>query len=180
MSELEKYFMENREKFDSQEPAPGHSVRFSKRLRSEKGRNKRRDLRFGLQIAASIAIILASAVVIVKSSKGSKKMAMTPQVEEFMEARDYFTHQVNQRYDELSGFSFTSEEEKEMLMEELVAMDVLYKELLRELDANPGDERVMNTLIQHYQVKMRVMDQIIEQLIDVKNHKTSNDEKSTI
>lgn len=178
MSDLEKYIIEQRDHLDLEEPSEGHFRRFRKKIsRSERNRMS---FRHGLQIAASIAVILASGIVIVKSSKGSKKVAMSPEIQEFTEATDYYTRQANYKYDEISTFQFTSAQEKEMLLEELSEMDEFYQELLKDLDANPGDERVMNALIQHYQLKVSVMDQIIEQLIEIKNIKTEENEKASI
>jgi hypothetical protein len=178
MSDIEKYIVEQRGQLDLEEPSIGHFNRFKRKIGSERGR--RISFRHALQIAASIAVILASGIVIVKSSQGSKKVAMSPEKQEFTEASNYYAHQVNNKYDEISSFQFTSQQEKEMLLKELSEMDELYQELLGDLNANPGDERVMNALVQYYQLKMGVMDQIIEQLIEIKNIKTEENEKSSI
>ena len=180
MSDLEKYMNEIRDQLGEDEPASGHLRRFSRKLKSRQQPVRRLNFRHALQIAASIAIILASGVVIIKSSKGGDKIAVTPERQEFQNARNYYVQQVDARYNDIAGLSFDSREEKQLLLEELSEMDTYDKDLLKELDANPGDERVMNALIQHYQMKLQVMDQIINQLMDLKNSNTTENEKSTI
>ena len=51
---------------------------------------------------------------------------------------------------------------------------------MEDLEANPDDERVINALIRHYQVKLDVMDQIIIQLNQVKSEISENHEKESI
>lgn len=180
MSDLEKRLLEVRDSLDTEEPAVGHMRRFQHRLQKGSGQSRRMNLLHSLQIAASIAVILAAGVVIVRSSKGSSKMAATPAQTEFRETTQFYARQVNQKYTEISGFSFNSEKEKEVLLQELSNMDSYYQDLLKELDANPGDERAMNALIQHYQIKVQVMDQIIAQLMQLKNINTGNNENNSI
>lgn len=180
MSDLEKYITKMRDALDTEEPGPGHTKRFSKKLKQQQQPARRINFRHALQIAASIAIIMASGIVIVKSSKGSSKMAVSPAAEEFQQTNNFYASQVNARYEDIAALPFSSGEEKAMLLEELSDMDAYYQDLLEELNANPGDERAMNALIQHYQLKLQVMDQIIEQLVQLKNNKTNENEKSDI
>ena len=181
MSDLEKYITKMRDALDNEEPDTGHSRRFSKKLKQLEERPARTvNFRHALQIAASVAIILASGIVIVKSSKGSSKMAANPAVEEFQRAQNFYATQVNDRYEDIAAIPFNNDKEKEMLLDELAEMDTYYRELLLELNANPGDERAMNALIQHYQLKIQVMDQIIEQLVQLRNNNKQENEKSSI
>lgn len=165
---------------DAGEPDPGHLKRFSKKLKQQQQPARRISFRHALQIAASVAIIMASGIVIVKSGKGGSKMAVSPAAEEFQQTNNFYASQVNARYEDIAALPFSSSEEKAMLLEELSHMDAYYQDLLEELNANPGDERAMNALIQHYQLKLQVMDQIIEQLVQLRNNKTNEYEKSDI
>jgi hypothetical protein len=180
MSDLEKYIVEMRDQMNSDEPDPGHLKRFKARIENSKSRSRRINVRHALQIAASVAVILASGIVIVKSSKGSNKVALTPVLNEFQETSTFYATQVNDRYKDISSFDFASAEEKQMLLDELSEMDSYYQELLKEFDANPGDEQVMNALIHHYQLKIEVMDQIIQQLNQLKTNNTNEYEKTSI
>jgi hypothetical protein len=186
MSDLEKYMIELRGEMNTEDPDRGHMQRFSKKLKQNDRKVRKINFRHAIQIAASIAIIMASGVVIIKSSKGSDKVALTPVIKEFQETTNFYARQVNERYNDISAIQFDSQKEKEVLLEELLEMDNYHKELLNDLNANPGDDRVMNALIHHYQIKLQVMDQILEQLIQIKNSNTNNsknekeNEESTI
>lgn len=180
MSDLEKHIIENRDQFDTEEPDIGHLERFNAKLKQENKPVRRIRFRHVIQVAASIAIIIASGVVIVKSNKGSSKMAAVEVPEQYQETQNYYAQQVNLRYEEIKAFEFTEKEEKEMLLKELQEMDEYYQELLVDLNANPGDERVISALIKHYKMKMLVMDQIIEQLKQFKQQKSVENEKSSV
>lgn len=176
MNDFEKYMVEYRDKMNTEEPDHEHFDRFRRKLKKADPKIRRINFRHTIQIAASIAIILASGVVIIKSSKGGSKIADSQAVEEYQKAKIYYTNQVNERFEDISKLEFDSKKEKEVLLNELNEMDTYYKDLLKEFKANPGDERVIRALIQHYQIKLRVMDQIIEQLKEVNTH--SNNEKN--
>ena len=60
-------------------------------------------------------------------------------------------------------------------------MDSLMKQLQRDLKTNPGDERIINAMISHYQMKLGVMNQILDQLENINNnHQSSNHESKDI
>jgi len=180
MSDLEKYIIENREKFTADEPDAGHFDRFSSKMQDGKRPVRKVRFRHVLQIAASIAILLSSGIVIVKSNKGKAKMAGLEVPAQYQETQNYYIHQVNNRYNEIESLDFSEEDEKEMLLKELQEMDTYYQELLVDLNANPGDERVISALIKHYQMKMVVMDQIIEQLKEFNKPKSKNHVQSSV
>ena len=51
-----------------------------------------------------------------------------------------------------------------MLTSEIKSMDSVYVRLQTELKANPGDERIISAMIEHYQTKLEVMTYIVNQL----------------
>lgn len=179
MSDFEKYFTENRAHFDSEEPAEGHFSRFEKRL-GEKSSSRHFNFRHALQIAASVAVILASAWVIIDKSNGGKKIASSEIPADVVEAEDYYTRMVNEKYRQIEGFTFDSEQDKAVLLEELRDLDVYQQKLVSDLEANPSDERVINAMIRHYQLKLEIMDQIITQLNQIKNQNSDKNEKESV
>ena len=48
-------------------------------------------------------------------------------------------------------------------------LESYHQQLMKDLEANPDDDRVVSALIRHYQLKLEVMDQIITQLNQVKS-----------
>ena len=182
MTEFEKYIHRQRDLLDSDQPRLGHEERFLQKLDRPSSRSRvipLRRIRQGLQIAASLAIILTSAILLVRTG-GRDEMAGREIPREVADADIYFASQVDDKYRQISEFDFENEAEKTVLLDELKDLESFHQQLMDDLEANPGDERVINALIRHYQVKLDVMDQIIIQLNQVKSEISENHEKASI
>ncbi len=95
----------------------------------------------------------------------------------------YYTHLVNQKYSEINQCETLDSTQKGMLMYELGEMDSIYSNLKNDLKTNPNDQRVINAMIQHYQLKVEVMNQILQQLQQAQNinkQKSENYESTEI
>ena len=178
MVDFEKHIKEQRLLLDTDHPREGHEKRFKQKLVRQPVR--RLNIRHVLQVAASLAIIITSGIVLVKLDKDANKMAQKEIPEAIMEADLYFTSQVNARYDQIREFSFHNSEEKAVLLDELNDLDAHHQQLMNDLEANPDDGRVINSLIRHYQIKLEVMDQIIIQLNQIKSETSENHENASI
>ncbi|MCK4856268.1 MAG: hypothetical protein KAT31_18450, partial [Bacteroidales bacterium] len=102
--------------------------------------------------------------------------------EEFGEAEFYYTSLINNKYQEINRLNINDPKQKEMLMVELDEMDKLFHSLQKDFQVNPTDRRVINAMIAHYQIKVEIMSQIIEQLEEVNqvNKKYENHEGKEI
>jgi hypothetical protein len=182
MSNIEKQIREQRLLLDSDLPREGHEDRFRQKLERLPKQAPVRKIRFrhALQVAASLAIILTSAILLVRSFESGDQLAKEEIPEAVVEANIYFTSQVDARYDEIKEFEFTEKEEKDLLLKELQDLEDHHQQLMKDLEANPGDERVVNALIRHYQLKLEVMDQIITQLNQIKSEISEKDEHESI
>ncbi|RPI45179.1 MAG: hypothetical protein EHM46_01995 [Bacteroidetes bacterium] len=178
MSKLEKFMKEKRLLLDSDAPADGHEDRFLQKLQGVPGRHV--NFRHVLQVAASVAIILASAIVLVRQNRSGDKVAGSEIPQAVQEADFYFTSEVNARYDRIREFNFENSEEKAVLLDELKELDTFHQQLMNDLKTNPDDERIVNALIRHYQIKLEVMDQIIEQLNQIKSVTSENHENESV
>jgi hypothetical protein len=181
MIDLEKHIKEQRLLLDSDLPREGHEERFLQKIGRDAGSApvRRFNIRHGLQIAASIAIILTSAIVLMKQNKSGEKMAQQEVPAAVMEADMYYASQVNAKYEKIQGFYFENSEEKAVLLDELKDLESYHQQLMNDLESNPDNDLVINALIRHYQIKLEVMDQIIIQLNQVKKE-TSKNEKNEI
>jgi len=178
MVDLEKQIKEQRLLFDTDKPRDGHEERFMQKLDRQPAR--RINFRHALQVAASVAIILTSAFVLIKQNKSGSKVAQEKIPSEVLEADNYYATQVNARYDQIQEFNFENSEEKAVLLNELKDLDTYHQQLMSDLEANPDDGRVINALIRHYQIKLEVMDQIILQLNQFKTETPENHEKESV
>jgi len=182
MKDLEKHIKEQRLLLDSDSPREGHEERFLQKL----GRDidsvpvRRFKFRHGLQVAASIAIILTSAIVLMKQNKSGEKMTQQEVPAAMLEADIYYASQVNARYEKIREFDFENSEEKTVLLDELKDLETYHQQLMNDLESNPDNDRVINALIRHYQIKLEVMDQIIIQLNQVKTETSEKNEKESV
>jgi len=55
-----------------------------------------------------------------------------------------------------------------MILKELKEMDEVLHSLSEELKNDPNNDRLINAMIQHYQVKLEIMNAIIAQLEEIK------------
>ena len=179
MINLEKHIREHREQLDGATPSDGHEERFLMKLQQQR-QGKVHKLRTWLQIAASIAVILAAGFFVARELGNNIELSSNELPGYVREADDYYFTQVNQRYEQIGTFSFDSQEEKDLLLRELDDLECIHAQLMKDLEANPGDERIINALIRHYQLKLEVMDQIIVQLNQVKSEIQSSHEKENI
>jgi hypothetical protein len=92
----------------------------------------------------------------------------------------YYTSQMEARYEQIREFNFENMEEKTVLLDELKDLDKYHQQLMNDLEANPDDDRVINALIRHYQIKLEIMDQIIIQLNQIKSETSPNHENESV
>jgi hypothetical protein len=177
-SHLERYIREHRHQFDAGQPPDGHFDRFRAKLDQKPVR--RISIRHWLQVAASVAIILASGFVIIRHDRSGSRVAVKEIPATVLEADHYYAHQLEAKYERIKDFSFENREEKALLLNELEDLDAYHRQLMIDLQANPDDERVINALIRHYQLKLELMDQIIDQLEQLKIEKSAYNEKENV
>ncbi|MEE4196053.1 MAG: hypothetical protein V2I54_00285 [Bacteroidales bacterium] len=188
MKNLEKIIHDNRSVFDSFEPGEGHFERFEQKLNQQQSRPARTfTLGFMLKAAVITLLVVLSGLWIYDNTfappVAKNGIALREISPEYSEVEMYYTKLVNQKYHEINEFSFIDSTQKEMLVHELNEMDSIYENLKKDLRVNPNDDRVINAMIQHYQLKVEVMNQILNQLQHVKTieqQKTDNHESTTI
>jgi hypothetical protein len=66
--------------------------------------------------------------------------------------------------------------QKEMIMKELKEMDQIYKSLSKELENDPNNERLINAMIKHYQLKLDILNELTDQLLIIKNAISNNNQ----
>lgn len=179
MKNLEHIIQENRSAFDLHEPSEGHFERFEQKLNRQHKRNQRFTVSFVLKAAAVALLVTLSGLWVYEQVIPQKVMnngiALHQISPEYNEVEMYYSTLVNQKFNEINSLKFSDDKQKVILLNELNQMDSIYENLKKDLKINPTDERVINAMIQHYQLKVEVMNQILNQLHQVK---TINQQKS--
>ena len=179
MKNIENIIKTNKEKFDSREPAEGHFERFQKKLEKQKKRSQTFQWSVIMKAAVvSLLVVLSSLWVYDNVYKESTEqdLALQEVSPEVKEAQMYYSSLVEEKYERIKSFDFEDEEQKKMLLKELRQMNETYKSIEKDLKANPDDPRVINALVKHYQMKLNVMNQILNQLKNI--NQNNNKEKS--
>ncbi|MCH7657934.1 MAG: hypothetical protein IIB05_06400 [Bacteroidetes bacterium] len=189
MKNIDKIIRNNRELFDTAEPDEGHFNRFAARLKRQKRKNRSFTSYTFLLKAASVAILVALSFLwtydnLIKPSPERSGISLSEISDEYREVEIYYKQQVNLRYGQIRDMDvFSDSRQKAILLKELSDMDSIYTNLRIELETSPKNERIINAMIEHYQLKVDVMNQILRQLEQIKNEnpiKIENHESNQI
>jgi hypothetical protein len=185
MKDLDKIIQENRQEFDIYEPNDGHFERFEQKLKSIGGKKKTFTFGYILKAAAVALLVVLSGLWVYDNldSRTNNGIALSEISPEYGEVEMYYTHLVNQKFDEINQCQTLDSTQKTMLTHELTEMDSIYETLKMDLTTNPSDQRIINAMIQHYQLKVEVMSQILNQLQqaqDINKQKSENHESTNI
>ncbi len=176
---LEKTIRENREAFE-EEPLDGHFDRFENKLDKMHTKQKTFGWKTYLQIAASVVlVILAVNQARIYFGDEEEPLSLSQIAPEYSEVEFYFTSSIENNmliWEKLIGDGHISMEKQEMMRTEMEEFDKIYKDLQNELQVNPGDERVVNAMLEFYQAKLSVITLIIEKLEEVKQQKLTKHE----
>lgn len=96
---------------------------------------------------------------------------------EYEQAQNYYVSLVDNRLDQIRASENMDEEQKKELLKELSEMDELFVNLQKELKADPDNPVLIDALVNHYQIKINVMNQIITNLNNIKQLNEQQNEK---
>ncbi len=167
MNKLEKYIRDNRNKIDDFEPSGEHFEKFRSKL-SPAPHPFYSHIPDWLKVAAVLIFVAVSSILVFEQAQKYYAKQQEPLREilpgEYFEAQVYYTSEIKEKYSEIDRLNTLDPERNKILFTELKEMDRMLQSLLADLQANPSDERVLSAMISHYQMKLDVMGQIIEQL----------------
>ncbi len=183
MNKLEKQIQSNRQRFDSQEPSPGHMERFERKV-DRQHRSLFARIPYVLKAAVVLLLVALSSILIYEQARiyyqNQQVLSLQDISDEFGEAEFYYTSLIKNKYQEIDRLNIDDPKQKEMLMIELDEMDKLFHSLQKDFQTNPTDTRIINAMISHYQLKLNIMSQIIKQLEEVNQiNKKYEDHEST-
>ncbi len=185
MDDLEKYIRENSSKFQF-EPAEGHFDRFKSKLKKTGARSRTVSLFTGLLKAAAVAVLLVISSLWtfekIANRNMSEGLSLGDISPEYHEVEEYYIHQVSSTCRQMKQTDmFSDEKQQNMVLQELSDMDSIYNCLKKDLKTNPDDERIINAMIGHYQMKLEIMNNILGQLHEInENYKHTNHENNEI
>ncbi|MAY83117.1 MAG: hypothetical protein CMP59_03205 [Flavobacteriales bacterium] len=186
MSDLRNRIKENKSEFDEQELPFGHEARFQNRLK----KMNRKPGRNWLKIAAAAVILIATGALLWDNDSSELNSSVEtvadlelerqlPEELEIEEASKYYEQTLDQQFTALE--EFYADDDSKTLIEEtknlIAKLREDYKELEKELEST-GDERVVLAMIQNYQQRISLLEELVQKLTYIKHLKQSNHEES--
>ena len=177
---IEELITKNLEGLNDNEPAAGHFERFKARLEGQHKRKKVISLNFVWKVAAAavFAFLVVNQAIIWFSAEDSNpisgsdsQITLASVSAEYEEVEFYYTNAINvglNQWEKLFSEGLISEEEQQMMNNELDEFEQVFEKIQGDLATSPNDERVINAMLEYYQTKLSLINMIIEKLEEVK------------
>ena len=184
MKTIDDIIRNNKDFFEEAEPSIGHFERFNRKLeiRFQVSAPKRSIVPYLLKAAVVTLLVTLSSLWTWDHfiRPDSARMTLGDVSPELREVENYYIHQVSMVEDEIVNIDMGNAEQKTMLLSEMKSMDSVYVSLQKELKTNPGDERIINAMIEHYQTKLEIMTYIVNQLKTIRNENSNITENEEV
>ena len=162
--QFEKFIMDNRNKFDDQEPSLDLWNRIEKEVAPKK-------TAIGLIWKVAAVLFLVSTLVLLVDKNSEPPGAQLSQ--EFVQAEDYYVTMIDQRKNIIKE-RLTPEQEK-LFLQEINQLDEMYAELKETYQANASNERVVDAMINNLQLRLDILNKQLEILENIKDDKNEKD-----
>jgi len=167
-------------KFDIYEPDEGHFERFKNRLDSttihlkrEKGNHTKWYL-----MAASLALLVSLWYNFKPDQKGFELADVSP---EMKETQSYFTYVIN---NEIKEIDLQQNSENKYIIENALSnvqhLELAYNKLTIELKESGFDKRIINAMIFNFQQRIEILQDILNQINNLKNSKDENNSQNYV
>ncbi|NOU46472.1 MAG: hypothetical protein HOO86_05340 [Bacteroidales bacterium] len=174
---LEQFIIENKAEFDTLEP----SEKMWERIESEQNKKMKFKIRPLLyKITAAAAIFIAGYFLSdlmhfrnAQSSDVVTESTVSPEIQAFLEARAYYTSLINQKESQVFQLAGDNPQLKTDINNEFKHLDKIYKELEQDLSDQVANEEVIEAMIQHYRIKLNILEDMLQQLKPDKSAKES-------
>ncbi|MFW6369873.1 MAG: hypothetical protein ACOC10_01555 [Bacteroidota bacterium] len=186
---IEDLILKNMEELNDNEPGEGHFERFEARFQAMNQKKKVFSLNVVWKIAAAAVfafLVVNQAIIwfsadtrIPSTAEGNTEMTLATVSAEYEEVEFYYTNAINvglNQWENLVNQGLISEEEQQMMQNELNEFEEVFQKLQSDLSLSPNDERVINAMIEYYQTKLSLINMIVEKLQEVKQKKNKNHE----
>jgi len=166
MESLKKFIRVNRDSFDEKEPMEGHFDRFRQRMENRKPARKVNLYMVAAAAAVAGLIVTGTLGLLINGTSvknlNQNELSLSVISPELKEVEDYYTSQINTRYNQIKSLKKNSTPEVESEINKAISdMDLGYYLLKKDLTKNPKQERVVTAMIQQYQVRVDMLDQIL-------------------
>jgi len=169
--------------FDTEEPAIGHKQRFLDKLNNQntvvvtEKKSVFKLWRPIIGIAASVVLLITVSVGVFKGNNSIDLASISP---EMATTQDFFTNTITTELEKLN--SEESPEYQDLIVDTMFQMKILeenYEQLKLDLDISGQDERVIYAMISNFQDRIDLLQNVVEQIDNLKQTKNEQYENST-
>ncbi|MEM8525051.1 MAG: hypothetical protein AAGG68_10425 [Bacteroidota bacterium] len=165
---LEEFISQNREAFDAENPPLKAWYQIEKSLDKEAKKGRRVQLWKATRMAAAVVLLLVLGGIIgsilTKQSNGNELVAeqLEEIAPELSDMEFYYRQQLNPKLQQLAAYENVAPQ----IMQDLEENDLFIQELKQELLKAPKgtEEIVLNNIIKTYQIKLGILERVLEYL----------------
>jgi hypothetical protein len=166
-------------KFDIEEPTIGHFNRFQSKLeKQDKPKLKKINWYKYMAIAASLVLVFTFGIGNTKTSKGLDLADVSPKMEE---TQDYFTKVIHQELEKVNKVK--NAENKKIINDALSQLKMLeedYNKQKLELSNNSENKNIIYAMINNYQQRIEVLQNLLNNLNKFNNIKNNYNETNKL
>lgn len=180
---LKSVFKKFEGQFDTEEPVIGHQQRFLDKLNNTNTTvvtHKKSVFKLWkplLGVAASLVVLLTVSFGVLKSNNTTDLASVSL---EMATTQHFFTTTITNELKKLN--SEESPEYQDLIVDTMFQMKILeesYEQLKIDLNISGQDERVIYAMISNFQDRIELLQNVVEQINDLKQTKIEQDENST-
>ena len=180
---LNTLFENLNEDFNIEEPNTGHQQRFFDKLNGQntvavKNRKPVRALwRPLIGVAASVVLLVSVFIGVQQDSNVKDLASISP---EMATTQDFFTNAISSELEKLN--SEESPEFQDLIVDALFQIKLLeenYQQLKSDLSTSGDDKRVIYAMISNFQSRIDLLQNVVEQIDELKQPKTEQNENSS-
>lgn len=165
MSDIEDIIKNHRSSFFDEDPPPGHMNRFHNKLPGNRWL-------LPLMKVAVVVVLLISITLALYYQNFDNELTLENISTELAETEKYYQSVLNKKLSQLE--KILNDEQYRNVKSELKVMDKNYMYLKEDLKLNPNDQRIIHAMLNNYQLKIDLLQQVMDQIKINKNVNTSS------
>lgn len=158
---LEDFIRQNRNAFEEEGPGPGVWAALEKELPVKRKSGVITMMARHWWKAAILVALVANAGILLTFLQTKKEVAVV--IPGMQEMEQFYTTRIVQKLDELKQIPPAELGLDSTTSKELQLRNDTYRMLEKELAANPGNERIRAAMIRYYQMKLELLEKILEE-----------------
>lgn len=183
---LDKLFEDLNPRLDIEQPNMGHDLRFLKKIEAQSQNNISQSQaatgwsvwKKAFAVAATVALVLTFVLGAQQSTRTNDLASVSP---EMAATQDFFTNAIQS---ELKNINLERTPETSVLIDKallrLSELEQAYEKLKLDLDKSEQDQRVIYAMISNFQTRIDLLQNVLDNIKEVKQLNQSNNENSSI